>query len=144
MNAKELEEPWKNRGQGRAVKYEHARDLAGKGIEVPYDRKMREEAIAFARSRPVAAAGLVATKLVRLWTPLQRKGTSAVYALGVVLAWWALRRRVRFRPALVGPMLLVLTLIGAVFLAIPRYRTPYHPYLFILAGSVVLRRHELP
>ena len=37
-----------------------------------------------------------------------------------------------------------LTLVGAVFLAIPRYRTPYHPYLFILAGSVVLRRHELP
>jgi len=144
MNAKELEEPWKNRGQGRAAKYRHARDLAGSGIEVAYDREMRDQAIAFARERPGAVVGLVATKLVRLWTPLQRKGTSAVYALGVVLAWWALKRRVRFRPALVGPMLLVLTLVGAVFLAIPRYRAPYHPYLFILAGSVVLRRHELP
>ncbi len=143
MNAEELRIPWRARGQGRAAKYRHARDLAASGLEVSYDREMRDEAIAFLRERPVAVLGLVATKLVRLWSPLQRKGTSAVYALGVVLAWWALRRRVRFRPALVGPMLLVLTLVGAIFLAIPRYRAPYHPYLFILAASVVLRRDEL-
>lgn len=143
MNAKELDLEFRKQGQGRAAEYRHAHDLARSGIEVSYDREKGREAVAFARERPGAALGLVASKLVQLWTPLQRKGTSAVYALGVVLAWWALWRRVRFRPALLGPMLLVMTVVGAAFLAIPRYRAPYHPYLFILAASVVLRRDEL-
>jgi hypothetical protein len=142
MNAKELELPLKQRGQGRAAKYRHGSELAEKGIEIPYDREMAREALAFARERPGAAAGLAATKLVRLWTPLQRKGTSAVYALGVLLAWWALGRRVRFLPPLVGPMLLVMTVVGVTFLALPRYRAPYHPYLFILAASAPWPRRE--
>jgi hypothetical protein len=33
-----------------------------------------------------------------------------------------------------------MTLVGAMFLAIPRYRAPYHPYIFILAASVPWRR----
>ncbi len=143
MNPKELDLEFRKQGQGRAAKYRHAHDLARSGIEVAYDREKGREAVAFSRERPGAALGLVASKLVQLWTPLQRKGTSAVYALGVVLAWWALWRRVRFLPALVMPMLLVMTAVGAVFLAIPRYHAPYHPYLFILAASVVSRRDEL-
>ncbi len=143
MNEKELGLKLKERGQGRAAEYRHSHDLARSGTEVEYDREMGREATAFARERPGAALGLVATKLVRLWTPLQRKGMSAVYALGVVLSWWALWRRVHFRPTLVLPMLLAMTFVGAVFLAIPRYRAPYDPYLFVLAASVVLRRDEL-
>jgi hypothetical protein len=144
MNAQELELPLKERGQGRAAKYRHYSDLALSGSELTYDREKAREAMAFARERPVAVLGLAATKLVRLWTPLQRKGTSAVYAIGVVLAWWSLRRRVHLWPALVGPMLLAMTLVGTVFLAIPRYRVPYHPYLFVLAAAAVVRRDERP
>jgi hypothetical protein len=143
MNAKELELPFRKRGQGRATEYRHSHDLARSGTEVAYDREMGRAAVAFARERPGAALSLVASKLVLLWTPLQRKGMSAVYALGVVLAWWALWRRVRFSPALVGPMLLSMTVVGSVFLAIPRYHAPYHPYLFILAASIVLPRDEM-
>ncbi len=143
MNAEETKLEFRKQGQGRAAKYTHARDLAASGTEVAYDQEKGREAVAFAREQPGAALGLTASKLAQLWTPLQRKGTSAVYALAVVLAWWALWRRVRFRPALVGPMLLVLTVVGMTFLAIPRYRAPYHPYMFILAASVVLRHDEL-
>ena len=143
MNAEERALPFRKRGQGRAAKYRHARDLAQSGTEVAYDREKGREAVAFARERPGDALALAGTKLVQLWTPLQRKGRSAVYALGVVLAWWAVWRRVRFRPALVLPMLLAMTVVGAVFLSIPRYRAPYDPYLFVLAASVVLRRDEL-
>jgi hypothetical protein len=143
MNEKELELPLKKRGQGRAeVEYRHFRDLAISGSEVEYDRQKGREAVAFARERPFATLGLAATKFVRLWTPLQRKGTSAVYALAVVLAWCAFFRRVRFMPVLVGPMLFAMTVVGVVFLAIPRYRVPYHPYLFVLAAAVVLQRRE--
>lgn len=141
MNAADLKLPFRKRGQARHdYTYEHARDLAGKGIEVEYDRARAREALAFARARPGAAAGLVASKLVQLWTPLQRKGTSAVYALATLLAWWAIWHRVRFTPALVGPLLVVLTIVGATFLAIPRYRAPYHPFVFLLAAAAPWRR----
>lgn len=144
MNAGELDLPFRKRGQGRSreAEYRHFRDVALSGAEVPYDREMGGKALLFARERPGAAALLAAGKLVQLWTPLQRKGTSAVYALGVVLAWWALWRRARFSPALVLPMLLAMTIVGAIFLAIPRYRAPYHPYLFVLAAGGVLRRGD--
>jgi len=142
MNEKELDLEFRKRGQGRAAHYRHGVELARDGLEVSYDREMRDKAIAFARARPGAALGLVAAKLVQLWTPLQRKGTSAVYALAVVLAWWGLWRRVRFSPALVGPMLAVMTLVGAVFLALPRYRAPYDPYLFMLAAGALLYRRR--
>lgn len=139
MNEAELGLEFRKRGQARAVHYTHATDLARSGIEVPYDREKGREALAFARARPGAALGLAATKLVQIWTPLQRKGSSAVYALGVVLAWIALWRRVRFSPALVSPMLLAMTFLGTVFLALPRYHAPYHPYLFLFAAAGVLR-----
>jgi len=140
MNAADLEMPFRKRGQARNVEYRHARDLAGQGIEVEYDRGKAREALAFARERPAAAAGLVFSKLVQLWTPLQRKGTSAVYALATLLAWWAIWRRARFARPLIGPMLIVMTLVGAMFLAIPRYRAPYHPYMFLLAAAAPWRR----
>lgn len=142
MNEKELTLPFRKRGQGRAEKYRHSRDLAGQGIEVPYDREKREEAVAFAQQRPGDAALLTFGKLVQLWTPLQRKGTSFVYALAIVAAWWALGRRVRFTPTLVGPMLLVMTVVGMTFLALPRYRAPYHPYLFILVAGIPWRHPD--
>jgi len=144
MNPKELDLEFRKRGQGRAEKYRHARELAAQGIEVPYDREKGEEALAFVRERPADAAILTAGKLVQLWTPLQRKGSSAVYALAILAAWWALWRRVRFSPALIGPMLLVMTIVGALFLALPRYRAPYHPYLFIFAASVFWRHRDRP
>jgi hypothetical protein len=138
MNEGELGLPFRKRGQGRAAEYLHARELAREG-EVAYDRAKAREALSFARARPGAALGLTAAKLAQLWTPLQRKGSSAVYAAAVLLAWWAvLVRRVRLRPALIGPMLLVMTLVGAVFLALPRYRAPYHPYVFTLAAAGLL------
>ncbi|HEX5138258.1 MAG TPA: hypothetical protein VFY93_14875 [Planctomycetota bacterium] len=140
MNAGDLELPFRKRGEARNVKYRHARDLAGQGIEVTYSRTKLDEALAFARERPGAAAGILLSKFLQLWTPLQRKGTSAVYALATLLSWWAVWRGVRFRPALVGPMLVVMTLVGLAFLSIPRYRAPYHPYMFLLAASAPWRR----
>jgi len=147
MNASDLELPFRKRGQGRGLpdaKYPPARELAGQGIEVTYSREKGREAIAFARERPGGAALLTVGKLVQIWTPLQRKGTSWVYAVAVLLAWRALWCRVRFVPAIVGPMLVVMTIVGAVFLAIPRYRAPYHPYLFLLAASAPWRRRDTP
>lgn len=140
MNPGDLEQPFRKRGQARNVEYRHGRDLAGSGIEVTYSRAKMNEALAFARERPAAAAGIVLSKLVQLWTPLQRKGTSAVYALATLLAWWAVWRRVRFARPLVGPMLVVMTLVGVTFLAIPRYRAPYHPCVFLLAAAAPWRR----
>ena len=32
-----------------------------------------------------------------------------------------------------------MTLVGLVFLAIPRYRAPYHAYVFLLAAAGVVR-----
>jgi hypothetical protein len=140
MNPKELDLPFRKRGQARAATYRDGAELAERGIELAYDREKGREAIAFARERPGAAALLTFGKLVQLWTPLQRKGTAAVYVIGILLAWRALWCRVRFTPALVGPMLLVMTLVGMTFLAIPRYRAPYHPYVFILAAAAPWRR----
>lgn len=140
MNPGDLEQPFRKRGQARNVEYKHGRDLAGQGIEASYSRAKQQEALAFARAQPVGAAGIVASKLLQLWTPLQRKGTSAVFALATLLAWWAIWRRVRFARPLVGPMLVVMTLVGAMFLAIPRYRAPYHPYMFLLAAAAPWRR----
>jgi len=143
MNPGDLELPFRKRGQARSAdvkEYKHARDLAGQGIEVTYSREKMDEALSFARQQPVAAAGIVASKFLQLWTPLQRKGTSAVYALATLLAWWALWCRVRYRPALLGPMLVVMTIVGMAFLSIPRYRAPYDPYMFLLAASAPWRR----
>ena len=91
-----------------------------------------------------AALTLTAAKAVLLWTPIQRKGTSAVYALAVLAAWWGLVRRVRFRPVLVAPMLCVMTLVGLTFLAIPRYRAPYHACVFLLAAGALDRPRKTP
>jgi hypothetical protein len=143
MNPEEEKLPFRKQGQSRAMKFRSGLELAETGTEVQYSREMAGDAIRYARRNPGAALTLTASKAMHLWTPVQRKGTSAVYALAVLGALWAVIRRVRFRPALVGPLLCVMTLVGLTFIAIPRYRAPYHAYVFLLAaGGVVRERRE--
>ncbi|MHC4973645.1 MAG: hypothetical protein ACYTG3_15070 [Planctomycetota bacterium] len=139
MNPEEEKLPFRKRGQSRGMKFRSGTELAETGSEVAYSREMAGDALRYAWNNPGSALTLVAAKAMLLWTPVQRKGTSAVYALAVLFAWWALIRRVRFKPALVGPLLCVMTLVGLMFLAIPRYRAPYHAYVFLLAAAAVVR-----
>jgi len=139
LNEQEARLPFRKKGDGQAARYPPATRMAERGTELFWDREYRARAVEFARAQPGEAAQLAAAKLVRLWTPLQRKGRSAVYAVATLLALWALVRRVRFAVALVAPMLLVLTFVGVAFLAIARYRAPYHPYVFLLAAAAVVR-----
>jgi len=139
MNPEEEKLPFRKKGQSRAMKFRSGVELAETGTEVAYSREMAGDAIRYARENPRAALTLTAAKAMLLATPVQRKGTSAVYALAVLGALWALIKRVRFRPALVGPMLCVMTLVGLMFIAIPRYRAPYHAYVFLLAAGGVVR-----
>ena len=97
----------------------------------------------FAIAHPGDALSITAAKAMLLWTPVQRKGNAVVYALATLLAWWAIARGVRFRTPLVGPLLAVMTFVGLVFLAIPRYRAPYHPYVFMLAAAALVRAPSL-
>ncbi len=143
MNEEEARLPFRKKGDGQAAKYPHATDMAMEGSERRWDKEYLARAVTFAREHPGEALKLTAAKLVRLWTPLQRKGTSAVFAIATLLALWALLRRVRFVVPLVGPLLLVMTFVGAAFLAIPRYRAPYHPFLFLLAGAALVRREKM-
>jgi hypothetical protein len=145
MNAGEEKLPFRKKGQGRGIRFEHARVLAREGREADYDREQARAALVYARNRPLCALELTAAKAALLWTPLQRKGTSAVYALAVLACWFALLlRKVRFATPLVGPLLLTMTLMGLVFLALPRYRAPYHPYVFLLAAVAVVREEHPP
>jgi hypothetical protein len=145
MNPEEQKLPFRKRGQSRAMKFRSGVELAETGTEVAYSRAMAGDAIRYARDNPKAALTQTAAKAMLLATPVQRKGTSAVYALAVLGAWWALvRRRVRFRPALVGPLLSVMLLVGLLFLAIPRYRAPYHACVFVLAAAGVVRERTTP
>lgn len=139
MNPEEEKLPFRKKGQSRGMKFRSGVELAETGTEVAYSREMAGAALRYAGSDPGSALTLVAAKAMLLWTPVQRKGTSAVYALAILAAWWALIRRVRFQPALVGPLLCVMTLVGLTFLAIPRYRAPYHAYVFLLAASGLVR-----
>lgn len=139
MNPEEEKLPFRKKGQSRGMKFRSGVELAETGTEVAYSREMTGDAVRYAWSNPGSALTLVAAKAMLLWTPVQRKGTSAVYALAVIVAWWALIKRVRFKPALVGPLLCVMTLVGLTFLAIPRYRAPYHAYVFLLATGAVVR-----
>lgn len=145
MNPEEEQLPFRKKGQSRGMKFRSGVELAETGTEVAYSREMAGAALRYAWDNPGSALTLVAAKAMLLWTPVQRKGTSAVYALAVILAWWALIKRVRFKPALVGPLLCVMTLVGLTFLAIPRYRAPYHAYVFLVAaGGVVRQRSARP
>ncbi|MHC4817900.1 MAG: hypothetical protein ACYTF8_07580 [Planctomycetota bacterium] len=139
MNPEEEKLPFRKRGQSRGMKFRSGVELAETGTEVAYSREMTGDALRYARENPGSALTLTAAKAMLLWTPVQRKGTSAVYALAILAAWWALIKRVRFRPALVGPLLCVMTLVGLTFIAIPRYRAPYHAYVFLLAAGGVVR-----
>lgn len=137
MNETEAALPFRKRGQARGKRYRHALVMARERTEVVDDRELGRQAIQYALAHPVDALGITASKAAQLWTPMQRKGTSAVYALATVLAWVALlRRRARFRQPLVAPLLAVMTFVGLLFLAIPRYRAPYDPYLFLVAASL--------
>ncbi len=137
MNETEAELPFRKRGQARGKRYRHALVMARERTEVVDDRELGRQAIEYALAHPGAALGITASKAAQLWTPMQRKGTSAVYALATLLSWAALLRgRARFRTPLVAPLLAVMTFVGLVFLAIPRYRAPYDPYLFLVAASL--------
>jgi hypothetical protein len=139
MNELEMELPFRKRGQGRAATYKAALVMARERTEVTDDRELGRQAVRFAADHPGDALSITAAKAMLLWTPVQRKGNAAVYALATLLAWWAIVRGVRFKTPLVGPLLAVMTFVGLVFLAIPRYRAPYHPYVFLLAAAVLVR-----
>jgi len=142
MNATEEALPFRKKGQARGPNWRAAVVMSATRDEIVDDRELARQAVEYAASNPGSAATITAAKAALLWTPLQRKGTSAVYAGAVVLAWWAILRRTRLRTPLVGPLLAVMTLVGLVFLAIPRYRAPYHPYMFLLAAAGVLREPD--
>jgi hypothetical protein len=139
MNEGEEDLAFRRKGQGRAPNWKEHINVAPDRDEVADDRELTRQAMAYARANPLRALELTAAKAMLLWTPVQRKGTSAVYALAVLFAWWAIFKRVRFKPPLVGPLLLVMTLVGLCFLAIPRYRAPYHALTFLLAAAAVPR-----
>jgi len=145
MNEVQARLPFRKRGQGRGKRFPHAVEMARNGTEIVLDRKYAGQAIAYARSHVPEALSITAAKAALLFTPLQRKGTSVIYALATLLCWWALLvRGVRFKVPLVGPLLAVMSLVGLVFLAIPRYHVPYHPYVFLLAAAAIAgrRRHS--
>lgn len=144
MNETEAALPFRKRGQARGKRFKHALVMARERTEVQDDRELGRQAVAYAVEHPGAALSITAAKAVLLWTPVQRKGTSFVYALATLLCGWALVRRVRFRTPLIGPLLCVMTFVGLVFLAIPRYRAPYHPYVFLLAAAGVVREAGRP
>jgi len=139
MNEMEMDLAFRRRGQGRGAHYKHALVMARERTEVSDDRELSRQAVAYAREHPRDALSITAAKAMLLWTPVQRKGKSAVYALAILFAWWGLIRRRRFTPPLVGPMLLVMTFVGLMFLAIPRYRAPYDVFVFLLAAGAIVR-----
>jgi hypothetical protein len=142
MNPGEESLSWRRKGQGRGMKFRPGVALAETGTEVAYSREMAGAAVDYARQNPGSALKITGAKAMLLWTPVQRKGKSAVYALAILLAWWAIVRRVRFRPPLVAPLLCIMTLVGLLFLAIPRYRVPYHAFVFVLASGGVVREQR--
>lgn len=139
MNEGEEDLAFRRKGQGRAPNWKEHVNVAPGRDEVADDRELARRALAYARANPLSALEITAAKAVLLWTPVQRKGTSAVYALTVLFAWWAIFKGVRFKPPLVGPLLCVMTLVGLCFLALPRYRAPYHAFTFLLAAAAVPR-----
>jgi hypothetical protein len=139
MNPTEEELPFHEKGQARGKHWRAAIVMSQTRDEVTDDRELFRQALTYAWERPAPALAILGAKAKLLWTPLQRKGRSAVYAAAVLAAWWAILRGVRLRRPLVGPLLAVMTLVGLLFLAIPRYRAPYHPYLFLLAAAGLVR-----
>jgi len=142
MNPGEMSLPFRKMGQGRGPNWKESLAMAPSRDEVEDDRQLARQAIDYALSHPAPALTITAAKAVLLWSPLQRKVTSIVYAAAVLLAWWAMARGVRFAVPLVAPLLAVMTLVGLLFLAIPRYRAPYHPYLFLLAAAGIAREPQ--
>ena len=146
MNPEEEKLPFRKKGQSRAMKFRlrHRAGRDGDGGRVqPRDGGRRDPVRA--RVTPGRRSPSPPQRRCSCATPVQRKGTSAVYALAILATWWALFRRVRFRPSLIGPMLCVMTFVGLLFIAIPRYRAPYHAYVFLLAaGGVVRERTQEP
>ncbi|MGQ0613325.1 MAG: hypothetical protein ACT4PV_06275 [Planctomycetaceae bacterium] len=144
MNPGEMSLPFRKMGQGRGPNWKESLAMAPVRDEVEDDRQLARQAIDYALSHPGPALTITAAKAVLLWSPMQRKVTSIVYAAAVILAWWAMARGVRLALPLVAPLLTVMTLVGLLFLAIPRYRAPYHPYLFLLAAAGVVREPRRP
>ncbi|MEE8105048.1 MAG: hypothetical protein V3T86_05890 [Planctomycetota bacterium] len=144
MNAGDEELSFRRKGQGRGRFWKEVHAEPKSGNEAADDKKYRNRAIDYALENPGQAALATAAKAVLLWTPVQRKGTSIVYALAVLLAWWAIVKRTKFSPPLVGPALLLLTLVGLMFVAIPRYRVPYHVFMFMLAATPVAEFRRAP
>ena len=139
MNEGEEDLAFRSKGQGCAPNWKEIVNVAPDRDEVADDRELMRQALAYARANPLEALQITAAKAMLLWTPVQRKDTSAVYALAVLFAWWGIFKGVRFKPPLVGPLLCVMTFVGLCFLAIPRYRAPYHAFAFLLAAAAVPR-----
>ncbi|MDH3591505.1 MAG: hypothetical protein OER88_06485 [Planctomycetota bacterium] len=140
-NEGEMDLPFRKRGQGRSLHFPTAQELAAAG-EVAPDRQHRGDAIRFLKDHPGEALKSLLAKAMVLLTPVQRKGTSITYALAILAAWWAVfRARATTRTMLrfAFPFLIVVTLVGLAFLAIPRYRAPYHPFVFLVAASLFHR-----
>ncbi|MGH7163687.1 MAG: hypothetical protein ACREID_09395 [Planctomycetota bacterium] len=138
MNPGEEKLPFRSRGQGRAPEWREGLPLPAERGEVRNDRELSRRAERYALDHPGSALKITLAKAVLLWTPFQRKGASAVYAIAVVLAWWGIFRRVRLSAPLVAPLLCVMTFVGLAFLAIPRYRAPYHFAMYVVAAASVL------
>jgi len=139
MNETEEGLAFRRKGQGRGKRFRHALVMARERTEVRDDRDLARQAIEYARTNPLEALELTAAKAMLTFTPVQRKITSVVYALAIVAFWWALlARRARWRD--VAPFLLVMAFVCLVFLAIPRYRAPYHAFVFLVAAQLFRRR----
>ena len=74
------------------------------------------------------------------FTPLQRKGQSFVYALATLAFWWVVARRAGPRTPLAWAAVAVMLFVCVAFLALPRYRAPYHAFFFLVAFAPLVRQ----
>jgi len=135
-NPADADAPFRKRGQGRGVVFDEI------GTETRRDRAYRARAIDYATAYPGETAVTTLAKTAITFTPLQRKGRSWLWATMTLAFGWALVRRPRLRTPLLGPLLCVMALICVVFLAIPRYRAPYHPFFYAFAAAGLLHRPD--
>jgi len=130
---------------------EQARPRPGEPLEVHLDRRMREEAIRWARQHPAEVARLALVKLRRIWNPWPNEpGLSSwpvriVVALGYVpvllLGLWGAGKTIRgglpywscWLPAT------YFTALHVIFVSSIRYRQPAMLGLIVLAAGVVGR-----
>lgn len=139
MNETEAALPFREAGQGRGKRFREALVMARERTEVADDRELARQAVAYALEHPLEALRITAAKAVLTLTPVQRKGQSFVYALATLALWWGVLRRRPRPPSFVLALVAVMVFVCLAFLALPRYRAPYHAFLFLAVAPALAR-----